>query len=375
MSDDRPSAPPLLLSIVAPTFNEAGNVALLRERLAAALGDTAWELIFVDDDSPDDTAALAQAMAQADRRVRCLHRIGRRGLASACIEGIMSSSAPLVAVIDADLQHDESLLPAMIEALMNDGALDVVVGSRYVAGGGTGDWSRSRVVKSRLATRLSRLVLRADLHDPMSGFFVIRRDAAVRCIHAGISGIGFKVLLDLFASSPAPLRYRELPYQFRPRLVGQSKLDTTVAWEFFVMLLDRLFGRVVPIRFIAFALVGGLGLAVHLTVLGGLFKGMGLSFAAAQTAATLAAMTANFFLNNVLTYRDVRLRGWRLLTGWVSFSLACSVGALANVGIATWLFGQEGMWVLSAVAGVLVGAVWNYAITSVFTWKAGRSSP
>jgi dolichol-phosphate mannosyltransferase len=370
----------LELSIIAPTFNEAGNVALLRDRIAATLGDVAWELIFVDDDSPDGTAAIAHRLAQSDRRVRCLLRVGRRGLVSAACEGILSSSSPLVAVIDADLQHDESLLSAMLEALlsamleaMKDDSLDIVVGSRYVAGGGVGDWAPARATASRVATRLSRIVLRADLQDPMSGFFMIRRDAALRAIRAGTSGVGFKILFDLFASSPVPLRHRELPYQFKPREHGESKLGTAVAWEFGVMLLDRLFGGLLPIRFIAFSLVGGVGLGVHLAVLGLLFKGVGLPFLSAQIAATLTAMTCNFLLNNVLTYRDMRLRGWRLLTGWASFALACSVGALANIGIANWLFERKGLWAVSALAGILVGAVWNYAVTSLYTWRARRA--
>jgi dolichol-phosphate mannosyltransferase len=367
-----PELRPLALSIVAPTFNEAGNIVLLRDRIAAALGDVAWELIFVDDDSPDDTAAIAHRLAQSDRRVRCLLRVGRRGLVSAACEGILSSSAPLVAVIDADLQHDESLLAAMLEA-MKDARLDIVVGSRYVAGGGVGEWGWARALTSRVATRLSRLVLRADLQDPMSGFFMIRRDAALRAIRAGTSGVGFKILFDLFASSPVPLRHRELPYQFRERAHGESKLGTTVAWEFIVMLLDRMLGGVLPIRFIAFSLVGAIGLGVHLAVIAVLFKNFGLPFLQAQIAATLTAMTGNFLLNNILTYRDMRLRGWQLLTGWASFALACSVGSFANIGIANWLFERQGLWAVSAVAGVLVGAVWNYAVTSLYTWRARRA--
>jgi dolichol-phosphate mannosyltransferase len=301
--------------------------------------------------------------------VRCIQRIGRRGLASACIEGMLASSAPIVAVIDADLQHDERLLPAMLE-LMGREDIDVVVGSRYVESGGIGGWDESRAAMSRLATRLARVVLKADLHDPMSGFFMIRHDAVVACVKAGLSGIGFKILLDIFATSPTPLRHRELPYQFRNRVSGESKLDTNVAWEYFVMLLDKFLGRAVPIRFIAFSLVGGLGLAVHLAVLTALYKGGGTTFLVAQSVATLVAMTSNFALNNVLTYRDLRLRGWRLLRGWLSFVLACSVGALANVGVAQYLFERDSFWLSSAIAGILVGAVWNYAVTAVYTWKA-----
>jgi len=363
----------LNLSLIVPTFNEVDNVAEVVRRVDEALPQVKWELIFVDDDSPDGTAAKVRELAKDDPRVRCLQRIGRRGLASACMEGMLASCAPIVAVMDADLQHDERLLLQMLDLLEDDANLDIVVGSRYVAGGATTGWNSSRQAISRWATRLSSTVLKADLKDPMSGFFMLRHAAALRSIRQGMSGVGFKIMLDLFASAPQPLRFVELPYSFRTRFAGESKLDTTVAWEYFIMLLDRTMGGFLPVRFIAFSLVGGLGLVVHLAVLSLLFKGLGTTFFVAQGAATLVAMTTNFLLNNVLTYRDMRLRGWRLLSGWVSFSLACSVGALANLGVADWLYERASAWWLaSAVVGVVVGAVWNYAVTTIFTWKKAR---
>jgi dolichol-phosphate mannosyltransferase len=355
------------LSIIVPTFKEVGNVEEVLRRVVDCLDGVDWELIFVDDDSPDGTVEKIRQLAQRDRRVRCVHRIGRRGLSSACIEGMLSSTAPVVAVMDADLQHDERLLRPMLNTLRNEN-LDLVVASRYAEGGSTGRWDESRTLISRAATRLSRLVLKADLRDPMSGFFMITHDTFLRCIRAGVTGIGFKILLDLFASSPQPLRFKELPYEFRGRFSGESKLDSSVAWEYFLLLLDKLFGRVVPIRFVAFSLVGGFGVLVHLAVLTVLFKGLSMSFLWSQVAATVVAMTSNFLLNNVLTYRDMRLRAWRLIKGWVLFGLVCSVGGLANVGIANYLFEREAFWVLSAVAGILVGAVWNYAVTAFYTW-------
>jgi dolichol-phosphate mannosyltransferase len=208
----------------------------------------------------------------------------------------------------------------------------------------------------------------------MSGFFMMRSEVVRRCVRAGVSGVGFKILLDLFATSPTPLRLREVPYVFRSRHSGQSKLDTNVAWEYLVMLLDRYFGRAVPIRFIAFSLVGGVGLVLHLLVLSLLYRLVGVDFVLAQSVATLAAMTCNFALNNLFTYRDMRLHGWDLLRGWVSFVIACGLGALANVGLAAYLFEHRTGWVVSAVAGVLVGAVWNYTITAVYTWKKPRAA-
>jgi dolichol-phosphate mannosyltransferase len=358
------------LSIIVPTFNERDNIAELVSRVAACLPGVAWELVFVDDDSPDGTAELARQIGRADPRVRCIQRIGRRGLASACIEGMLASSAPVLAVMDADLQHDERILPRMLLTL-RQGGLDVVVGSRHVPGGGLGDFAPHRVLISRIATRLSQLVVPATLKDPMSGFFMITREAFMGCVR-GLSGMGFKILVDLFASSPRPLRFAEVPYTFRDRLAGQSKLDGQVAWDYGMLLLDKLIGHLVPVRFIAFCLIGGLGVGVHLTVLGALHRGAGVDFLSAQLAATVVAMVFNFSINNLVTYRDRRLAGLRWLGGLASFGLACSVGAVANLGLASFLFDRQQGWLLAAVAGILVGAVWNYAVTSVYTWGRPR---
>ena len=355
------------LSVIVPTFNERENIIELVERLRVTLAAYRWELIVVDDDSPDETARHVRKIAQDDDRVRCIHRIGRRGLASACIEGMLASSAPYLAVIDGDLQHDESLLPQMLEELAR-GQTDIVVGSRYAHGGGLGDWDEARVAISRFASRLSGMVLKAKLSDPMSGFFMLRRESMEQCVHK-LSGIGFKILLDLFASSPRPLRFVELPYHFRTRQAGESKLDTQAAWDYAMLLLDKLIGHLIPVRFVAFSLVGSVGVLVHLAVLSALFVQFGLGFVLSQAVATFVAMTSNFALNNVLTYRDSQLKGWRWLRGWMSFTLVCSVGALANVGIASYLFSMETKWLLAAFAGIIVGTVWNYAVSKVYTWK------
>jgi dolichol-phosphate mannosyltransferase len=364
--------PPLDLAIVIPVFNERGNVPLLVAALDRVLAGRAWEAIFVDDDSPDGTADAVRALARHDPRLRVLQRIGRRGLSTACIEGMCATAAPVVAVIDGDLQHDEALLPRMADALAADPALDLVIGSRFVAGGGTGSWDDERVAKSALATRLSRRVLKADLSDPMSGFFMIRTPM-VRAIVPALSGIGFKILLDILTAAPQPLRFAELPYVFRTRAVGESKLDHVVALEYLIALYDRMFGRLVPVRFVMFSAIGTAGAIVHLAALGLLIE-LGSGFIPATIVATMVAMTFNFYLNNLLTYRDRRLRGGRaLLRGWVSFCAVCSVGAVANVGVAAFLYDvRGGAWALPALAGIAVGAVWNFALSSRFTWGRYR---
>ena len=355
------------VSVIVPTFNERENVVELTNRIAACMQDFTWEVIYVDDDSPDGTAELARQLAAKDPRIRCVQRIGRRGLSSACVEGMLASSAPYLAVIDGDLQHDERLLPQMV-AQLRQGEFDMVVGSRYAPGGGTGDWGTGRLRLSKFGMRLSRMLVPDTLTDPMSGFFMVRRPAFEAAVRK-LSTIGTKILMDLFASSPQPLRFKELPYGFRLRQAGTSKLDSATAWEYAMLLLDKLFGHIVPVRFVAFCIVGALGVAVHFAILTLLFQFERIGFLQGQATATVCTMTFNFALNNVLTYRDQRLRGLRWLRGWLSFNIACSLGACMNVGLATYLNEITGTRYLAALGGIAVGAIWNYAVTKRLTWS------
>ncbi len=363
------AAAPIELTVVIPTLNERDNIPLIVERLNRVLDGIAWEVVFVDDDSPDGTADAARAQARRQGNIRCIQRVGRRGLSSACIEGMLSSAALYLAVMDGDLQHDESLLPRMLEKIKAE-RLDVVVASRYAADGSLGNFEASRVAISGFATRLSRMVVKAELSDPMSGFFMIEQSAFAGAMRR-LSGQGFKILLDLFASTPRPFAFAELPLKFRERLHGESKLDALVAWEYLMLLLQKLIGPAVPVRFLLFSLIGGLGLGVHLTTLWFMLHTAQASFPLAQGIATLVAMTGNFLLNNLFTYRDRRLKGWRMLSGLGSFYAVCGLGAAANVGIAASVAGDHSWW-LAGLAGAAVSAVWNYAMSSIFTWSARR---
>jgi dolichol-phosphate mannosyltransferase len=365
-TDARGAAPEL--SIVIPTYKESGNVRPLLARLDAVLAGLRWEAIFVDDDSPDGTAAAVKAIAATDARVRCLRRVARRGLAGACIEGMLASSAPYVAVMDADLQHDERLLPRML-AILQTGESDMVVGSRYVEGGGSADgFSKARGAMSRAATALARQWTHVRLTDPMSGFFMMRRDR-FDSLAASLSTQGFKILLDIVITAKGNLRIAEEPYVFGARQHGQSKLDAQVGLDFFGLLLAKATGGVVTPRFLSFALVGTLGLGVHLVVLRAALALLMQPFVYAQSLATFVAMTGNFFLNNQLTYRDKRLTGWPALRGLLSFYAVSAIGAVANVGAASWLYAYQPVWWLAGIAGALMGAVWNYALSNVLVWR------
>ncbi len=362
----------LELAVVVPTFNERANVDELVRRLSEVLQGLAWEVIFVDDDSPDGTADHVRELARVNPRVRVVHRIQRRGLSSACIEGMMSTAAPFLAVMDADLQHDERILPQMLQALREPGC-DLVVGTRYMEGGGVGEWDESRQFTSRFATALSQRLLKVSLRDPMSGFFMIRRDAFHGAVHH-LSSMGFKILLDIVASSPRKLNFTEVPYTFGLRHAGESKLDARVAWDYLLMLADKTLGRYIPTSLISFGAVGGLGVLVHLTVLFLALNVGGREFAQAQTLAVLVAMVFNFFLNNVLTYRDKQLKGWQWWWGLAKFMAACALGAVANVGVASWMHGGGEYWLWSGLAGILVGLMWNYGATAILVWPQRRKA-
>jgi dolichol-phosphate mannosyltransferase len=360
---------PLTLSVIVPSYNERPNVVPLIARLAAALTGIAWEVIYVDDDSPDGTAAEVRRIGQTDRRVRCIRRVGRRGLASAVIEGALSSSASYVAVIDADLQHDETRLPIMLGALESE-QYDLAVASRYVEGGDdAGLAGRWRHLLSNGGIWLAQRFMPARLSDPMSGFFMLPR-ALFEELSRNLAGQGFKILLDLVLSAPAPLRVVEVPARFRERVAGESKLDALALMQFLGFLLDKIFGGLLPMRFCSFALVGGLGVLVHLAVLTTLRRSAPLPFEAGQAVATIVAMAFNFQLNNAITYRDQRLRGPQLWRGLLLFMLVCGVGGITNIGIAQSLYEQHTTWTGAGAIGAVIGVVWNYAVSATLVWRA-----
>ncbi len=355
------------LCVVIPILNERDNVGPMVGKLRETLAGIDWEVVFVDDGSNDGSRDVVAAIGRSDSRVRLLHREGRKGLASAFIEGVRCSLAPYVAAIDGDLQHDERLLPQML-AVLRAGEADIVVGSRHVAGGSLGEWDKTRAGMSDIATKLSRTVLRTDITDPMSGFFMLPRATFERAAPR-LSAIGFKILLDLVASLPEPPRVRELPYVFRTRVAGESKMDAGVLFDFGLLLLDKMVGQVVPVRFVMFAIIGALGLVGHLVVLR-LGISAGLDFSLAQSLATAFAIVGNFVLNNEITFRDRRLKRSRMLRGLIIFAAVCSVGAVANLNVAYLMVsaGHQAWWA-AGIVGAAMSLVWNYAVGSTLTWR------
>ncbi len=366
------------LAIIVPTFNERDNVVSLFDLVGKAMGEIPFEFIVVDDNSPDGTAQVVKELARRHANVRCIHRIGRRGLSSAVIEGISASAAPYFAVIDADHQHDEGILPEMLDkALAGD---HIVIGTRYAKGGTAGEGlSKTRETGSRIATRLSDLVTGQPISDPMSGFFLMRRDVFDE-VAPSLSHEGFKILLDIIVSARRArarrgneLHVGEVPYTFRPRHAGESKMSSIVVVQFLGLVLSKMTGGLLPASFLLFGLVGGLGVFVHMGTLFLASRWLDVTnpseFAVAQTTATIVAMTFNFALNNELTYANKKLRGWRYLVGLLTFYAICSFGAIASVSVGAWIYSWDSSIWIAGLAGVLMSVVFNYSVTKVFTWR------
>jgi dolichol-phosphate mannosyltransferase len=358
------------LSIIVPTYKERGNLVPLLDCLEAALGAIDYEVVIVDDDSPDGTSALARSLSQQRRNVRVIQRIGRKGLASATVEGMLSTSSPYLAVMDADLQHDETILPRMLDRLKREN-LDLVIASRKVDGGSVGDFAAHRRKISDLGTRLSRMICRANVSDPMSGYFLLTSAYFHEVAHS-LSSTGFKILLDLIASSSRPVRFAEVGYTFRSRLHGSSKLDILVGLEYLQLLLDKMVGDWIPVSYLVFSMVGAIGLAVNLILIfavKGLFP---VSFYMAQAIGSMLVIALNFVLNNRLTFRSARLKGWRAVQGLVLFYLACSVGLAFNLTAAHGCRDYNIPWFWASLIGVVIGSVWNYWVTSLLIWQITR---
>lgn len=359
------------LSVIVPVLDERENIQPLLCRLDSALEGIDWEVVFVDDDSLDGTADLCVSIARRNPRVRILRRIGRTGLASACVEGMLATCSPYLAVMDGDLQHDERILPQMLK-LAESQFLDVVVASRRSNSGSMGEFPSGRVRLSNLGRWVSHLVTRCDLSDPMSGFFLVSRNFFEEVVR-NLSQTGFKILLDVMTASRRPLRVAEVGYTFRNRENGESKLDASVGVDFLLLLADKLVGQVIPVRFVLYSLVGISGLIVHMSVLVILHLLTRQPLILAQVLATLVAMTWNFLLNNLMTYRDRKLRGWRrIVRGLLIYCAVCSIGAVANVSLTAYLTSKGLTWFAAGAGGMVLSSVWNYSVATVFTWTVSR---
>jgi dolichol-phosphate mannosyltransferase len=354
------------LAIIIPTLNEGGNIRPLYQQLTDVLGQRSWEIIFVDDDSGDNTREEVRKLSNEDARVKLVHRIGRRGLSSACLEGMATSNSDYLLVMDADLQHDTSIIPLMLEKLEQT-KCDLVVGSRFKDGANQHGLSKIRERGSRFVNQTMKFFTKNEMTDPLSGFFMLPRSVYNETKYQ-VSGIGFKILLDIIMSSKRKLNVTELPFEFRERHAGASKLDISIVSEFFGLIIEKLSKGKFPMRFFMFLCVGCVGAIFHLVVMFITYRCFEIDFLYAQTAATYTAIAVNFFLNNAFTYRDSRLKGASIIRGLCFFMLVCSVGALNNLIVAEALLKWGLHWIFASLTGAIYGSVWNYFMSSILVW-------
>jgi dolichol-phosphate mannosyltransferase len=357
------------LAIIIPTYNESSNLPVLVKRIGDLNLDTEYEIIVVDDNSPDKTWKTAVDLQKQYNNMKSIRRLGRSGLSSAVIEGILATNTKFFAVIDADLQHDETKIPDMLNAARN--GANIVIGSRYIEGGGVGDWSQHRKKISRWATNLALKIFKHNISDPMSGFFLMERkylDSVVESLDAK----GFKILLDILSNyKPGEIIIKEIPYQFKDRMHGESKLTPIVALQFLEFIYSKILGRYIPLRFFKFISVGSLGAFVHFTMLYLCFKKFNISYELSLMIAIESAIIFNFFLNNIWTFRDSLLLGKKaLLFGLLKFNLASLFGGMVSFVMSVFLMNTLNIhWATASITGAVAGALWNYQLNLLFTWK------
>jgi len=363
-----------MFSLILPTYNEVGNIPGLVKKIRASLKGVPYEIIIVDDDSPDETWRITQEIAHDCNDLHVIRRIGRRGLSSAVIEGFLAAKGDVFGVMDADGQHDSNLLPELYKAASAKGG--ICIGSRYTEGGSVGEWDERRHLMSRMATKLALLLCKVKASDPMSGFFAIDRKTFEKILPS-LNPKGFKILLDLLVHAPKETEVQELPFTFGKREHGESKLSRRVQIEFLEYLYDVSFGRYIPLMFVKYCIVGSFGVVVHVSAfmfISYLFTRGGeptfREFSFSVGGAIETAIIFNFLLNNAWTFSHAKLRGKEAVIGFLKFNGACLFGALANYAVSAFLFSFGIAKLLSVVVGAFTGVVWNYTMNRMLTWKS-----
>lgn len=356
------------LSVIVPTYNERANIAPMVASLDRALGSLPWEVIFVDDGSPDGTAEEVRSIARHDRRVRLISRHNRRGLASAVVEGGLAAVGEVVAVMDGDLQHDESVLPELYRRVAS-GEADIASASRFLEDHAReGLSSDQRLALSNRGISMANRFFGLQLTDPLTGFFALRRDKLEAAVPR-LSGLGFKILLDLITSMDKP-RVSEAPFRFRQRVAGESKLDRRVMYDFFLFFMEKWIGRFAPIpgTWLSTALIASLGILAHLALVIPAVSLFDLPFAPAQIAAAVLSVLVIFSANNWVSRSDAMLKGARFWQGLAVFCLMSAIGVATNVGVAVLIQRDfpELVYVLPATAGALISVVWNFMAGKAF---------
>ena len=354
------------ISIVVPTYNESKNITPLYENLCKVLPHNDWELIVADDDSPDGTAEVARCISGA-HNIRIINRRRGKGLSPSVIDGVQASHGDYIVVMDADGQHDERLIPEMIR-ILDTQDIDVVSGSRFMHGATQRGLNSPRFMLSKYGTFLLNIILNKNLSDPLTGFFSTSRKDFLDLIPR-MENQGYKIFAE-YISLKKQARIIELSYNFRPRLTGESNLNSLVIWNFMVFIVAKILRGKIPEAFLSFVFVGGLGAILHILCFYVTFSYMEVAFHSAQLISTAIATIFNFHLNNRLTFPTRQLRGHVYYSGLFKYFVASSIGIFANVSIATISYEQVHYGaIISSLLGAIIDAVWKYTFAESIIWK------
>lgn len=363
------------LSVIVPTYREGKNIGELVTRLCRVLDPVlpgGYEIIVVDDDSPDGTWELAQQLTSSHPALRVMRRQGERGLSTAVIRGWQAARGHILAVIDADLQHPPETMAKLYRAV--EEGTDLALATRHVEGGGVSDWSIFRRFISRGAQLLGLVVLPevvGKVSDPMSGYFMVRR-AAVQ--EVDLHPLGYKILIEVLARGRC-VSIREVPYVFRERDHGESKVTLKVYWDFLRHLLQLRAASIRSSRFLRFAIVGASGVVVDMGLLFLLSDPsmLGWGLTRSKLIASEVAIVNNFLWNDAWTFHDVSARQpgrTNKLRRFGMFQMVCFAGLVLNAIVLNVQFNLLGInrYIANGVAILLVTG-WNFWLNKKFSWR------
>ncbi|MCP5503030.1 MAG: glycosyltransferase family 2 protein [Leptospiraceae bacterium] len=369
-------------SLIIPTFNEKDNICILIPKLKELFiqNSISYEIIVVDDDSPDLTWKIARDKFEDDISVRVIRRVGKKGLSSAVIDGMSVARGKYLGVIDADMQHDESILPRMLKEMEE---YEVVIGSRKVEDGGYGEWGFIRKMMSKGATLVAKIFLPIPVKDPMSGFFIVRKELFDELV-SSINPRGFKILLE-FIGRKKQVKAKEVGYVFRTRQYGTTKMSSSVIQNYLAALYDIRFGKYISLTFLVYAFVGLIGLAINFSIR----KTSAFVFADEQNQSPLsipvlsgfiASLFSNYILNNIWTFKQFRISGvLQQIKGFITFSLISVLGLLIQLSVWNFLLQIHNITFMNPAenwlsyfynfVGIVVATASNYYLNKNITWE------
>ena len=355
------------ISIIIPTFNEIQNIIPLVQKIKVSLNSKInWEIIFVDDNSPDKTYEKIKSLKKDYSNIKVIKRLNERGLAGAVLTGLNSCSYEQIIIMDADLQHDPIFILKLLNKMYQNEA-SIVVASRFIKDSKSNNFHILREIGSKTMIKVFNLFSSIKLYDPMSGFFIIKKDLFLK-ISKNLSSDGYKILADIILNIPKNVKVSQIPIDFKQRHAGESKMNLKVLWDLLLVIIHSFLKKYVPREYLSYIGVGMIGLSFHVMSLYLLYKIIDISFLISHLIATLIAIFVNYTLNNILTFYNNNLMGIKWLLGLINYYIFCSYGIFISFAIAKTLIGFNFNWFIAGLVGAFTASVWNFSMSKFIIW-------